>query len=302
MIVVNKSNFSVSTVKKLYGSAYAPKNTFYADFKICLALEGEAVWEIEERSHLIQPGDIVFLKIGQARHFTSFGKNGFKLCAFILTRNAFSGLHHFMYFLECIKRQENVIRNSSLSSILRDIYEEWEQNSHLRYELASAKLTEFFIKAERPIPDYDYYEQFYQLENGVGMVRLFSDELDEELEKAKKLRYKKGVLVKGKLFYPILKEKIEKINKKFGGALEVKEIRNDFFGENITVTGLICGCDIIAQVEKGKTPIFIPDAMLKADEEVFLDDVTLKELRKKLGRKIIKTGCSGKMIAETLFR
>lgn len=161
---------------------------------------------------------------------------------------------------------------------------------------------EFFIKAERPIPDYDYYEQFYQLENGVGMVRLFSDELDEELEKAKKLRYKKGVLVTGKLFYPILKEKIEKINKKFGGALEVKEIRNDFFGENIAVTGLICGCDIIAQVEKGKTPIFIPDAMLKADEEVFLDDVTLKELRKKLGRKIIKTGCSGKMIAETLFR
>ena len=153
MIVVNKSNFSVSTVKKLYGSASAPKNTFYADFKICLALEGEAVWEIEERSHLIQPGDIVFLKIGQARHFTSFGKNGFKLCAFILTRNAFSGLHHFMYFLECIKRQENVIRNSSLSSILRDIYEEWEQNSHLRYELASAKLTEFFIKAEKTSHD-----------------------------------------------------------------------------------------------------------------------------------------------------
>ena len=153
MIVVNKSNFSVSTVKKLYGSASAPKNTFYADFKICLALEGEAVWEIEERSHLIQPGDIVFLKIGQARHFTSYGKNGFKLCAFILTRNAFSGLHHFMYFLECIKRQENVIRNSSLSSILRDIYEEWEQNSQLRYELASAKLTEFFIKAEKTSND-----------------------------------------------------------------------------------------------------------------------------------------------------
>ena len=153
MIVVNKSNFSVCTVQKLYGSAFAPKNTFYADFKICLALEGEAVWEIEERSHLIQPGDIVFLKIGQARHFTSYGKNGFKLCAFILTRNAFSGFHHFMYFLECIKRRENVIKNSSLSSILRDIYEEWEQNSHLRYELASAKLTEFFIKAEKASND-----------------------------------------------------------------------------------------------------------------------------------------------------
>ena len=151
MIVVNKNNFSVSTVQKLYGSASAPKNTFYADFKICLALEGEAVWEIEERSYLIQPGDIVFLKIGQARHFTSFGKNGFKLCSFILTRNAFSNLHHFMYFVECIKRQENVIRNSDLSPILREIYEEWERNSPFRYELASAKLTEFFIKAERVV-------------------------------------------------------------------------------------------------------------------------------------------------------
>lgn len=162
MIVVNKSNFSVSTVKKLHGSAYAPKNTFYADFKICLALEGEAVWEIEERSHLIQPGDIVFLKIGQARHFTSFGKNGFKLCAFILTRNAFSGLHHFMYFLECIKKQENVIKGSTLSPLLKEIYEDWKTETSLRYEFASAKLTEFFIKLEKatgylfePIPQKD---------------------------------------------------------------------------------------------------------------------------------------------------
>lgn len=148
MIVVNKNNFSVHTVQKLHNSPSAPKNTFYADYKICLALEGNAVWEIEDQTHLIQPGDIVFLKIGQARHFTAFGKNGFKLCTFVLTRNAFSGLHHFMYFLECIKRQENVIKSSDLSPMLREIYEEWERNSPFRYELASAKLTEFIIKAE----------------------------------------------------------------------------------------------------------------------------------------------------------
>lgn len=149
MIVVNKSNFSVYTLHKLHGSVSAPKNTFYADFKVCLALEGEAVWEIEERPHLIRAGDIVFLKMGQKRHFTSFGKQGFKLSVFTLTRNAFSGLPHFMFFLECIKRQENVLKSSDLSPILGEIYEEWKTESPFRYELASAKLTEFFIKAEK---------------------------------------------------------------------------------------------------------------------------------------------------------
>ena len=151
MIIVNKSIFSVYTVQKLHGSVSAPKNTFYADFKVCLALEGEAVWEIEKRSCLIQAGDIVLLKMGQKRQFTSFGKQGFKLCVFTLTRNAFSGLHHFMFFLECIKRQENVLKKSTLSPLLKEIYEEWKTESPFRYELASAKLTEFFIKAERVV-------------------------------------------------------------------------------------------------------------------------------------------------------
>lgn len=149
MIVVNKNNFSVQTIQKQHGSASAPKNAFYADYKICLALEGEAVWEIGEQTHWIQAGDIVLLKIGQQRHFTRFGNNGFKLCAFVLTRNAFSGIHHFMFFTECIKKRENVIKNSVLSSVLKEIYEEWQTESPFRYELASAKLTEFFIKAER---------------------------------------------------------------------------------------------------------------------------------------------------------
>lgn len=153
MVIVNKSNFSVHTLQKLHGSVAAPKNKYYADFKICFALEGEAVWEIDERPHRIRSGDIVFLKIGQKRHFTSFGKQGFKLGYFTLTRNAFSGLHHFVFFLECIKRKENVIKDSPLFPLLKEIYEDWRSESPYRYELASAKLTEFFIKAERRAND-----------------------------------------------------------------------------------------------------------------------------------------------------
>lgn len=151
MILVNKQNFSIYVLQKLPGSVTAPANTFYADFKICLALEGEAVWEIEGRPHLIRAGDIVFLKIGQKRHFTAFGKEGFRLCTFTLTRNAFSGLHHFLFFLECIKQRKYVLQNSPLSPILAEIYEDWKTKAPSRYALASAKLTEFFIKAERSL-------------------------------------------------------------------------------------------------------------------------------------------------------
>ena len=153
MIFVNKNNFYVYTVQKSHGSASAHQNTFYADYKVCLVLEGEAVWEIEGRPYLIQPGDVVFLKMGQKRHFTSFGKQGFKLCVFTLTRNAFLGLHHFKFFLECSKQQRNVIKKSALSHLLMEIHEEWKTNDPFRYELASAKLTEFFIKTERTSED-----------------------------------------------------------------------------------------------------------------------------------------------------
>ena len=152
MILVNKNNFSVHTIHKPPGASAAPKNTFYADLRICLALDGDAVWEIEDRTYRIQPGDIVLLNIGQKRHFTAFGKNGFRLCAFKLTRNAFTGPHHFLFFLNRVKRKENLIRRGALSALLQEVYDEWQKGTPFKYELASAKLTEFFIKSEANVP------------------------------------------------------------------------------------------------------------------------------------------------------
>lgn len=148
MIIVDKNNFAIQTISKASGSATAPKSTFYTDIKVCLALEGEADWEIEDKTYHIEPGDIIFLNIGQKRLFTNFGKDGFKLCAFVLSRNAFSGLHHFMFLLNRVKTQTNVIKNNPLSSLLLEAYEQWYTDNPFRYELASAKLTEFFIKEE----------------------------------------------------------------------------------------------------------------------------------------------------------
>lgn len=148
MILVNQNNFTMQTMQKQPGADAAPKHIFYANFKVCLALEGEAVWEIGDQIYRIQPGDIVLLNIGQKRRFLSFGEDGFSLCAFVLNRSAFSKPHHFMFFLSCVKNKKNVIQSGALSALLKEAYDEWKTGSPFRYELVSAKLTEFFIKAE----------------------------------------------------------------------------------------------------------------------------------------------------------
>ena len=163
---------------------------------------------------------------------------------------------------------------------------------------------EFFITAGRSIPDCSYYEDFYQLENGVGMVRLFVDEMEDAIRSAKGVCYKKGTLITGRLFYPFLKEKIKEINSRFGSGFEVRAIRNDFFGETITVTGLVCGCDILSQLKNipKNGPLFVPDSMLMKNEKVFLDDLTIKRLSKELKRKVIITSAGGRTLAEKLLR
>lgn len=151
MILVNKNNFFIQTMAKRHYSAAAPKDTFYADFKICLALEGDAVWEIEDSAYPIRPGDIIFLNMGQKRHFTQFGETGFRLCVFVLKRSAFQNMQHFLFLLDRTKHQKNVVHQSALASLLKEIYDEWTTEPSFSYELASAKLTEFFIKAERAL-------------------------------------------------------------------------------------------------------------------------------------------------------
>ena len=149
LILANKGNLSTYTVRKKHSDISSPKSILYTKYRICFAMEGEALWEIEDRVYSIQPGDIIFLNIGQKRQFNAFSENGFKLFAISLQRNAFSGQHHFMYFLDRIKNHGNVFQNPTLLALLQEISDAWETKHPLRYELASAKLTEFFIKAEQ---------------------------------------------------------------------------------------------------------------------------------------------------------
>lgn len=154
---------------------------------------------------------------------------------------------------------------------------------------------EFYVTSERQVPDYDYYEEFEQLEDGVGMLTSFIEEFDgaveslDVCEKKKKLTFVSGMIMRS-----TLPERIEKLKTKLTGLdADINFIRNDYFGENVTVTGLITGSDIIAQL-KGKDlgdAIVIPSVMLRDDK--FLDDISVSDVEKELGVCVERIPCDG---------
>lgn len=150
---------------------------------------------------------------------------------------------------------------------------------------------EFFIISGKDLPGYDDYEGFSQLENGVGLITLFNEEIADAINKLGSYNKRRRVvsIVTGEYAYSNLKNAALKIENAIEG-LEIKvfEITNDFFGHGVKVAGLLTGQDIIGQL-KGKaigSDIFIPECMLKRDEAIFLDNVTLEQFEKELGAKV----------------
>ena len=146
---------------------------------------------------------------------------------------------------------------------------------------------EWYLLAEQPLPSAENYDGYIQLENGVGMITLLRDEFREALaaEKGDANLKRTVTLVTGKLAGPILEELTGEMKEKFPNVkIRVRVIRNDFFGERITVAGLLTGQDIIAQLkdEDLGDEILLPCNVLRMGEDVFLDDITLTELKRTL--------------------
>lgn len=150
---------------------------------------------------------------------------------------------------------------------------------------------EFYINAGVKIPESECYEGFPQLENGVGLIASMREEFYEAIKLIKTKSTDRHIaIVTGEIACDFIKEISSALMEKCKGLrIEVIPIRNEFFGGGVSVTGLVCGSDIINQVKTDAPILAVPDVMLRDDDEIFLDDVTLEEVSKALNKEIITT-------------
>lgn len=169
---------------------------------------------------------------------------------------------------------------------------------------------EFYLTAELPIPEEERYDGYLQLENGVGMIRLLKTEFMDALEEAKKnpqntcYPSQKVTLATGKLAAPLLMELAEAFMEAYPQyEVVVAPIRNDFFGERITVSGLITAQDLVAQLKDKDLGgrLLLPTNMLRMGEDVFLDDWTLDEVEKALQVHIDIVKSSGQDLLDAIL-
>lgn len=187
-----------------------------------------------------------------------------------------------------------------------DIIEEFQQEFLEKYNTRVVfPSDEFFLTAERELPDMEYYEDFPQYENGVGILRTLIDEFTDALETAEysgEIRH--VTIATGYCPYSVIRNLAEMAENKFSGLkCDVVPIRNDFFGNTITVTGLITAGDLISQL-KGRdngTELLISSSMLMQNSEIFLDDLTVSDVEKELDIKIKTTQNDGYELLDAIL-
>ncbi len=167
---------------------------------------------------------------------------------------------------------------------------------------------EFYLKANLPRPTADDYEAFFQLENGVGMLASFEEDLIKYVNKMPIIRKKnpyKISIATGIAASPFMKEMADIIMQKVQNlSINIFPITNDFFGNQITVSGLITGQDLVNQLSSTDLGhvLMIPKNMLKNEEDIFLDNMTLQQVKTQLHIPIEKSGVDGKQWVKTILR
>ena len=213
--------------------------------------------------------------------------------------------------------------NKADASVTIDCIEQWQKKAYAEKGVHFVHASdEWYLLAERPLPEEERYDGYLQLENGVGMVRNFVEEFtetfreeyhceprfdhmlsgtrnketDADLKKAPVIPKNTGdyshkclSFATGRLFGPILTQCVKNLQNIYPDAkLEVYEIRNNFFGEMITVAGLVTGADLMGQLKDSilGEALVLPDTMLRYGEDVFLDDVKVCDIESALHCKV----------------
>lgn len=162
---------------------------------------------------------------------------------------------------------------------------------------------EFYLQAGRDVPPDSFYGDYDQIENGVGLVRLLRTEFEDALEYAdlSSARPAHLVIATGVSAGPILEALLSPLRIP-GVRIDVIAIENRFFGSSVTVTGLLTGGDLIRALKDYPCDkILITERMLRETEDVFLDDMTLDEVREKLGRPVVKVGTHGDELLDAIL-
>lgn len=188
-----------------------------------------------------------------------------------------------------------------------DIIDEF--NAHFSFynngEILAYASDEFYLIAERELPSADYYGEFSQLDNGVGVCALLKDEFLDALENegAKEIK-RKITVATGSAAYELLCELSKKAEEKFKGLeINVAEVKNDFFGHTVTVAGLITGEDFknqLKNVDLGDE-LLIPGVSLRNEGDKFLDDITVEELSEFLKVKVTAVESDGAVLLDKLI-
>ncbi len=163
---------------------------------------------------------------------------------------------------------------------------------------------EFFIKAGVAFPDAEYYDDYCQIENGIGLARIFLDEF-ARLEKSlpEQVDKREVFIITGVSAMMVLETVVKRLNLIKGLTVYLLPVENHYFGGNVSVTGLLTGKDIL-QVMENKyqgQDVIIPEIVFKQGDDVLLDNISLEELRRKSGAQIHIVDGTARSLVETVL-
>ena len=183
----------------------------------------------------------------------------------------------------------------------------WQREYRRHYNLNLVYASdEWYLLAGHEVPPADEYDGFPQLENGVGLTRVFLDEWEETRSRVQGSTFKAGkiILVCGTLIAPLLEEIAAEFGRLTGLEVESIPVVNKFFGPTVTVSGLLTGRDVIAALQQRTLEgrdlgdvVFLPRTMFDSTGEVTLDDMTPLEIGARLGTRVEIAGAMGELVA-----
>jgi len=163
---------------------------------------------------------------------------------------------------------------------------------------------EFYVKAKKPVKEYSFYGEFYQIENGVGLFSKFEHEFFERFNELNSYQLNKNYcIITSVSAENFIKRLAKELEAKLNCNIDILAIKNNFFGQQVTVAGLICGCDIIEQFnKKSYHKVLLPKCITKEFEDVLLDNVSTKKLEHELKNKIEVVPVNGEAFIDAFIK